>query len=87
MLVTPLVLIQIFSKRMLVDWAKCWSDPRDEGHLACLWISWSDWAVCLTRYLLTSLRRWHQYQLPCCSWGLQWCWRLVLRCTGGSRDS
>jgi len=36
MLVTPLVLIQIFSKRMLVDWRKCGSDPRDEGHLACL---------------------------------------------------
>jgi len=36
MLVTPLVLIQIFSKRMLVDWSKCGSDPRDEGHLACL---------------------------------------------------
>jgi len=39
MLVTPLVLIQIFSKRMLVDWPKCGSDPRDEGHLACLAIS------------------------------------------------
>ena len=37
MLVTPLVLIQIFSKRMLVDWPKCGSDPRDEGHLACLY--------------------------------------------------
>ena len=36
MLVTPLVLIQTFSKRMLVDWPKCGSDPRDEGHLACL---------------------------------------------------
>ena len=36
MLVTPLVLIQIFSKKMLVDWPKCGSDPRDEGHLACL---------------------------------------------------
>ena len=36
MLVTPLVLIQIFSKRMLVDWPKCGSDPQDEGHLACL---------------------------------------------------
>ena len=36
MLVTPLVLIQIFIKRMLVDWPKCGSDPRDEGHLACL---------------------------------------------------
>ena len=36
MLVTPLVLIQIFRKRMLVDWPKCRSDPRDEGHLACL---------------------------------------------------
>ena len=36
MLVTPLVLIQIFSKRMLADWPKCGSDPRDEGHLACL---------------------------------------------------
>jgi len=28
MLVTPLVLIQIFSKRMLVDWSKCRSDPE-----------------------------------------------------------
>jgi len=36
MLVTPLVLIQSFSKRMLVDCPKCWPDPRDEGHLACL---------------------------------------------------
>ena len=36
MLVTPLVLIQILSMRMLVDWPKCGSDPRDEGHLACL---------------------------------------------------
>jgi len=36
MLVTPLVLIHIFSKRMLVDWPKCGSDPQDEGHLACL---------------------------------------------------
>jgi len=36
MLVTPLVLIQIFSKRMLVDWPKCGSDPRAKGHLACL---------------------------------------------------
>ena len=36
MLVTPLVLIQIFSKIMLVDWPKCGSDPRDEGHLARL---------------------------------------------------
>ena len=36
MLVTPLVLIQIFSQRMLVDWPKCGSDPQDEGHLACL---------------------------------------------------
>jgi len=36
MLVTPLVLIQIFSKKMLVDWPKCRSDPWDEGHLACL---------------------------------------------------
>jgi len=35
MLVTPLVLIQIFSKRMLIDWPKCGSDPQDEGHLAC----------------------------------------------------
>ena len=49
MLVTPLVVIQIFSKRMLVDWPKCWSDPRYEGHLACLlsgniaevrWVKW-----------------------------------------------
>jgi len=39
MLVTPLALIQIFIKRMLVDWPKCGSDPRDEGHLACLRIS------------------------------------------------
>jgi len=36
MLVTPLVLIQIFSKRMLVDWPKCGSDPPNKGHLACL---------------------------------------------------
>jgi len=36
MLVTPLVLIQIFSKRMLVDWPKYGSDPQDEDHLACL---------------------------------------------------
>jgi len=36
MLVTPFMLIQIFSKRMLVDWPKCGSDPQDEGHLACL---------------------------------------------------
>ena len=36
MLVTPLLLIEIFSKRMLVDWPKCEFDPRDEGHLACL---------------------------------------------------
>ena len=33
MLVTPLVLIEIFSKRMLVDWSKCRSDPQDEGAL------------------------------------------------------
>jgi len=39
MLVTPLVLIQIFSKRMQVDRPKCGSDPRDEGHLACLVLS------------------------------------------------
>ena len=43
MLVTPLVLIQIFSKRMLVDWPKCGSDPRDEGHLACLKIIHEFW--------------------------------------------
>ena len=36
MLVTLLVLIQIFSKRMRVGWPKCRSDPRNEGHLACL---------------------------------------------------
>jgi len=36
MLVTPLVLIQIFGQRMLVDWPKCGSDPQGEGHLACL---------------------------------------------------
>jgi len=36
MMVSPSVLIQIFSKRMLVDWPKCGSDPPDEGHLACL---------------------------------------------------
>jgi len=41
MLVPPLVLIQIFSKRMLVDWPKCGSDHRDEGHLACLLVPWS----------------------------------------------
>ena len=48
MLVTPLVLIQIFSKRMLVDWPKCgsalemrvtwhvWSTPgQEEGRGAC----------------------------------------------------
>jgi len=48
MLVTPLVLIQIFSKRMLVDWPKCWSVPQDEGHLACLSVS-SKWNVCRPR--------------------------------------
>jgi len=37
MLVTPLVLIQIFSKRMLVDWPKCGSHSWDGGHLACLY--------------------------------------------------
>jgi len=44
MLVTPLVLIQNFSKRMLmlVDWPKCGSNPRDEGHLACLWWQFKD---------------------------------------------
>ena len=36
MRVTSLVLIQILSKRMWVDWPKCRSDPPDEGHLACL---------------------------------------------------
>jgi len=36
MLVTSLVLIQIFSKRMLVDRPKCGFNPRDEGHLVCL---------------------------------------------------
>jgi len=36
MLITPLVLIKIFSQRMLVDWPKCGSDPQDEGHLAHL---------------------------------------------------
>jgi len=30
------MLIQSFSKRMLVDWPNCGSDPQDEGHLACL---------------------------------------------------
>jgi len=46
MLVTPLMLIQIFSKRMLVDWPKCGSDPRDGGHLAAVWNQWTgilDW--------------------------------------------
>jgi len=43
MLVIPLVLIQIFSKRMLVDWPKCGSDPRDEGHLACLHSTQNSW--------------------------------------------
>jgi len=46
MLVTPLVLIQIFSKRMLVGWPKCWSDPRDEGHLACLGLCTSQCNAC-----------------------------------------
>ena len=26
----------ILIKRMRVGWLKCGSDPRDEGHLACL---------------------------------------------------
>ena len=39
MWVTPLELIQILSRRMWVGWPKCGSDPRDEGHLACL--QWS----------------------------------------------
>ena len=43
MWVTPLVLIQIFSKRMWVGWPKCGSDPRDEGHFACLVQSWGPW--------------------------------------------
>ena len=36
MRVTPLVLIQILSKRTWVGRLKCGSDPRDEGQLACL---------------------------------------------------
>ena len=36
MWVTPLELIQTLSRRMRVGWPKCGSDPRDEGHLACL---------------------------------------------------
>ena len=39
MWVTPLELIQILSRRMRVGWPKCGSDPRDEGHLACLLVS------------------------------------------------
>ena len=36
MRVTPFVLIQILSKRMQVGCPRARSDPRDEGHLACL---------------------------------------------------
>ena len=36
MLVTLLVLIQIFSKRMQVGWPKCRSDPRNEACLILL---------------------------------------------------
>jgi len=71
MLVTPLVLIQIFSKRMLVDWPKCGSDPRDEGHLACLWCQvnreWPHGEQCLTKnveFLLASQQEdWKQEYL------------------------
>jgi len=55
MRVTPLVLIQIFSNRMLADWPKCGSDPRDEGHLACLLtlFHWVAKAVILSMYFKT----------------------------------
>ena len=36
MQVTPLVLIQVLSKRTRVGRLKYGSDPQDEGHLACL---------------------------------------------------
>jgi len=44
MLVTPLVLIQVFSKRMLTDWPKCGSDPRDEV----------SWHVCYCRCYMSA---------------------------------
>jgi len=55
MLATPLVLTQTFSKRMLVDWPKCGSDPRDEGHLACLVKQQVDFNPGTFCYFLTGL--------------------------------